>query len=158
MTDVVDPAKRSLMMAGIRGKHTKPELTVRGMLHAAGFRFRLHRKDLPGKPDLVLPKYRAVILVHGCFWHAHVGCRLAAVPVSNSEFWQAKLNANRERDRRQLAELRSLGWSVLVVWECATRSATLRSALQPSMARWLTSDAEFDELPPAPSKLDPLFK
>lgn len=151
MTDVVDPTKRSQMMSGIRGRHTKPELVVRRMLHAAGFRYRLHRRDLPGTPDLVLPKHRAAIMVHGCFWHVHEGCRFATTPASNSEFWREKLARNRERDRRQLDALHSLGWRVLVVWECSTRTGELREHLQLELIRWLNSNEEFGELPATPT-------
>lgn len=106
------------MMAAIRGKNTKPEIIVRRFLHRLGFRFQLHRRDLPGRPDIVLPKYRTVVEVRGCFWHRHEGCRFAYMPKSNREFWEAKLNGNRERDRRNLRELASLGWRVIEVWEC----------------------------------------
>ena len=118
MVDVVDKKTRSRMMSGIRGKNTKPELQVRKSLHARGFRFRLHAKELPGKPDLVLPKHRAVIFVHGCFWHRHQGCRFAVVPKSNSEFWARKLDSNRERDLLHGQQLSSLGWRVFTIWEC----------------------------------------
>lgn len=107
-------------MSGIRGKNTKPELVLRKALHAAGFRYRLHAKDLPGKPDLVFPKYKAVIFVHGCFWHGH-DCRYFKVPQTRTEFWLQKIGQNKLRDERQLAELVKQGWRILVVWECATR-------------------------------------
>lgn len=119
--DIVDPATRSRMMSGIRGKNTKPELTIRRLLHAAGFRFRLQRKDLPGKPDLVLPKYHVAILVHGCFWHMHDGCHYFRLPTTRTEFWQNKLGGNRLRDSRSVVLLNEVGWRVLVVWECAVR-------------------------------------
>ncbi len=106
------------MMASIRGKNTKPEIIVRRFLHRLGFRFQLHRRDLPGRPDIVLPKYRTVVEVRGCFWHRHEGCRFAYTPKSNREFWEAKLNGNRERDRRNIRELARLGWRVIEVWEC----------------------------------------
>lgn len=147
VTDIVDSTKRSQMMAGIRGRHTKPELVVRGMLHASGFRYRLHRKDLPGTPDIVLPRYRAVILVHGCFWHMHEGCKFSTIPSSNSEFWHEKLAKNRERDRRQLDALNSLGWRVLVVWECETRSSELRESLQLKLTQWLKGNQQIGEVP-----------
>lgn len=118
MTDIVDPRTRSAMMALIRGKNTKPEIIVRRFLHRLGFRFQLHRRDLPGRPDIVLPKYRTVVEVRGCFWHQHEGCRFAYMPKSNREFWEAKLNGNRERDRRNIRELARLGWRVIEVWEC----------------------------------------
>ena len=105
-------------MASIRGKNTKPEIIVRRFLHRLGFRFRLHRRDLPGRPDIVLPKYRTVVEVRGCFWHRHEGCPFAYMPQSNREFWEAKLNGNRERDQRNLQELTKLGWRAIEVWEC----------------------------------------
>lgn len=119
--DIVDSATRSRMMAGIRSKDTKPEMTVRRYLHARGFRYRLHVRDLPGSPDLVLPKYRVAILIHGCFWHRHSGCRFATTPASNADAWTAKFEANVERDNRKLSALQAAGWHVLVVWECELR-------------------------------------
>lgn len=117
MVDVVDRATRSRMMSGIRGRDTKPELVVRSYLHRAGLRFRLHAK-LPGKPDLVFPKYRTVVFVHGCFWHRHAGCKYATVPATNRAFWQKKFSDNVLRDKKVLGMLRSLGWRVIVAWEC----------------------------------------
>ena len=113
-------AARSRNMAAIKGKNTKPELLVRSWLHRNGFRFRLHRKDLPGKPDIVLPKYRTVIFVHGCFWHSH-GCAKSVVPKIRRAFWTAKLGANRTRDKKMNVSLTKLGWRVVVVWECELR-------------------------------------
>ena len=138
MTDVVDKATRSQMMAGIRGKNTKPERVIRAALHSAGFRYRVHVTDLPGTPDLVFPKYKAVILVHGCFWHRHSGCWWETTPSSNAEFWLAKFEGNVQRDNRNLADLERLGWRVAVVWECALRllSAEL---LADSLREWLAS-------------------
>ena len=109
------------MMAGIRSKDTKPEMTVRRFLHAEGFRYRLHTRDLPGSPDLVLPKYRVAIFVHGCFWHRHPGCRYTTTPASNTERWSQKFKANMERDMRKEAALEASGWRVIVVWECELR-------------------------------------
>lgn len=129
MADVVDPKTRSRMMSGIRGKNTKPELIIRKYLHAAGFRFRLHVADLPGKPDIVLPRYKAIIFVHGCFWHQHEGCRLAATPKSNDAFWKAKLSGNIERDARAVMKLEELGWNVITVWECQVRSGSFTQVL-----------------------------
>ena len=118
MVDIVDSATRSRMMSGIRGKNTAPELATRKYLHSQGFRFRLHVKDLPGKPDIVLPKYRTVIFVHGCFWHQHPGCKAAVMPKSNTKFWAEKLTGNVKRDARNISELVKLGWKCLIVWEC----------------------------------------
>lgn len=120
MTDIVDAATRSRMMSGIRDKNTRPEITVRQALHKAGFRFRLHRKDLPGKPDIVLPKYHTVIFVHGCFWHGH-DCRYFKVPKTRTDFWMGKIKSNIDRDKRHVAALKSLGWHVMTVWECEIR-------------------------------------
>lgn len=120
--DIVDPETRSRMMSGIRGKDTRPEMMVRKGLHRLGFRFRLHNRNLPGKPDLVLPKRAAVVFVHGCYWHRHQGCRYATTPSTRPEFWQAKFQGNVERDRRNQRELMKAGWRVFIVWECALRS------------------------------------
>jgi DNA mismatch endonuclease, patch repair protein len=117
----IDP-KRSAQMAAIRSVNTRPELAVRKALHARGFRFRLHRRDLPGKPDIVLPKYKAAIFVHGCFWHQHPGCKLASWPKSRPEYWAPKLTRNVERDAVAAVALEARGWRVLVIWECDTRS------------------------------------
>ncbi len=105
-------------MAGIRGRDTQPELAVRRFLHARGFRYRLHDRRLPGRPDIVLPRYRVALFVHGCFWHRHAGCRLAATPSTNAAFWLAKLEGNVSRDARVHQELRQLSWRAVVVWEC----------------------------------------
>lgn len=105
-------------MSRVRSKDTKPELAVRRIVFGMGFRYRLHRRDLPGKPDLAFPGRRKVIFVHGCFWHGHEDCRLAKVPKSNSEFWAAKFISNRERDRRNIELLHALGWTALVIWQC----------------------------------------
>jgi DNA mismatch endonuclease (patch repair protein) len=148
--DVVDVATRSRMMSGIRGKNTRPEIAVRGLLHAEGFRFRLHRKDLPGNPDIVLSRYRTVILVHGCFWHSHSGCRLAKLPASNAEFWSQKLENNHARDLRKTDELLASGWRVLVVWECATRLRELRATLQAELSEWILGDFGTGEIPRVP--------
>jgi DNA mismatch endonuclease (patch repair protein) len=118
MADVVDKATRSRMMSGIHAKNTKPELLVRKALHARGFRFRLHVNKLPGKPDLVFPKHRAVVFVHGCFWHRHQYCKFATVPKNNADFWAKKLDANRRRDLLHGQQLRALGWRALTIWEC----------------------------------------
>jgi DNA mismatch endonuclease (patch repair protein) len=120
MADVVSSKKRSQMMAGVKAKNTKPEILVRQALHARGFRFRLHRNDLPGKPDLFLPKYRTAIFVHGCFWHGH-DCSYFKLPKTNSEFWREKIATNQRRDEIAQLRLRDLGILPLVVWECETR-------------------------------------
>lgn len=134
MTDIVDPQTRSAMMAGIRGKDTKPEMIVRRFLHRSGFRYSLHRRDLPGRPDIVLTRYRTVVEVRGCFWHRHEGCPFAYMPESNREFWELKLNGNRDRDRRNLLKLRELGWRVIEFWECELADDVVLQEL-PSMIR-----------------------
>ena len=121
MTDIVDSRRRSELMAAIRTRDTAPELAVRRAAHRMGLRFRLHRNDLPGRPDLVFPRHRLVVFVHGCFWHRHDGCRHASTPKSRIAFWTEKFAANVARDARQEAALRALGWRVLVIWECETR-------------------------------------
>ena len=123
MADVVDSKTRSLMMSGIRSKNTKPELLIRKGLHARGFRFRLHDKLLPGKPDLVLPKYSAVIFVHGCFWHRH-DCHLFKWPKTRRDFWHKKLLRNQEKDVESYASLKKDGWYILTIWECALKGRT----------------------------------
>ena len=130
MTDIVDARRRSEMMGAIRGRDTAPELAVRRCAHRMGLRYRLHRKDLPGRPDLVLPRHRLVVFVHGCFWHRHERCRSASIPRSRTAFWKEKFAANVARDARQQAALKALGWRVLVIWECETRQeAILRRRL-----------------------------
>jgi DNA mismatch endonuclease (patch repair protein) len=139
------------MMSGIRGKNTKPELLVRSLLFKAGYRFRLHRKDLPGKPDIVMPGRRVVIFIHGCFWHRHHACSLARLPKSNAEFWMTKLSGNEQRDQAKYQHLANLGWRVLVVWECATRRQDDIARLAESIVRWVNSEGLFSELPPSKS-------
>ena len=123
MTDIYEPRKRSEIMSRIRGGGTKPEIIVRRIAHRLGFRFRLHRKDLPGRPDMVFPRHRAVIMVHGCFWHRHPGCKHASTPKTRESFWKNKLEDNVARDRRNETALRELGWRVMVIWECETRDS-----------------------------------
>lgn len=125
MPDVFEPEKRSAIMRAVRSANTSPEIMVRRVLHAMGFRFRLHRKDLPGQPDIVLPRYRTVVLVHGCFWHQHPGCQRATRPQSNVEFWDTKLEKNAARDAEKTRALEAAGWRVLVVWQCQTKDRAL---------------------------------
>lgn len=122
MTDIVSPERRSQIMGCVKSKNTAPELVVRRLAHRLGYRFRLHRKDLPGSPDLIFPRHAKAILVHGCFWHGHERCRRGALPKSRIEYWTEKISSNKERDQRKLAELEEAGWEVLVVWECETRN------------------------------------
>jgi len=119
--DRVSKEVRSRNMRRVRGKDTKPELIVRSVLHGLGYRFRLHRADLPGCPDIVLPKYRTVVLVHGCFWHQHPGCRKATIPATRSDFWAGKLGRNVERDGETKLKLKRLGWKIITIWECQTK-------------------------------------
>ena len=122
MSDTLSQTQRSYNMSRIRGKNTKPEILVRKGLHARGFRFRLHNKKLPGSPDIVLPKYGVAIMVNGCFWHGHKGCRYATKPKSNVEFWETKIARNRHRDEVTTAHLEALGWTVITIWECELRT------------------------------------
>lgn len=133
--DAMSPAKRSALMSRIRSKDTKPELVVRSMLHRLGYRFRLHRKDLPGRPDIVLPRHRKIILVQGCFWHGH-SCKLASKPKSNQTYWGGKIATNRSRDARNLELLHNLGWTVLELWECDIRKGT---GLEEKLVQFLRS-------------------
>lgn len=119
----VAPATRRRMQA-VRGQDTDPELRVRRVLHALGYRYRLHRKDLPGTPDIVLPRHRKIILVHGCFWHGHEQCKRAKLPAKNADTWKAKIDGNRARDQKNATALQELGWGVLIVWECEVRDPT----------------------------------
>lgn len=151
VTDIVSTEKRSQMMSGIRGKDTQPEIRVRKALFSAGYRFRLHRGDLPGRPDIVLPARRIAVFVHGCFWHGHEGCRLAKMPATRSGFWQEKFEANRKRDEAALAALVSSGWRVLVIWECFLRSMKSQDVLKAVLADWIESAESHRELS-APDK------
>jgi len=134
--DRIDPLRRSANMARVRGKDTGPEMRVRRIAHRMGLRFRLHRRDLAGTPDLVLAKHRLTVFVHGCFWHRHPGCARASMPLTRPEFWQAKFDGNVERDARQQAELEAQGWRVLVFWECELKAdAAIEAALAEAIAR-----------------------
>ncbi|MBC7912040.1 MAG: DNA mismatch endonuclease Vsr [Pyrinomonadaceae bacterium] len=123
--DVYNAKTRSAVMRAVKSRNTKPEIKVRQLLHRAGYRFRLHRKDLPGKPDIVFPGKRVAIFVHGCFWHQHAGCSYADRPSSNSEYWTKKLNRNVERDKANLAALEKAGWKILILWECEIRNSDI---------------------------------
>ena len=147
MTDIISRHERSALMARIRSRDTAPELTLRRHLHRAGFRFRLHQRNLPGRPDIVLARYRAAIFVHGCFWHGHAGCPLAYVPKTRTEFWREKFEVNQQRDDRQAHLLSLAGWRVLIVWECGLRDSRLRQKTVADVEMWLRSDAKCGEVP-----------
>lgn len=146
MVDIVDTESRSRMMAGIKGKNTKPELALRRALHTRGFRYRLHSKTVHGKPDLVLPKHHAVIFVHGCFWHRHDGCRYSTTPSTRPEFWQAKFDANVARDSSVRTTLLDDGWRVGTVWACALRKPEQVEKAADLSAGWLRSIAAHTEI------------
>ena len=152
MADKLSSTQRQYCMSRIRGKNTKPEILVRKGLHARGFRFRLHNKKLPGSPDIVLPKYRAAIMVNGCFWHGHKGCRYATKPKTNVEFWEAKIARNRHRDEVTNAHLEALGWHVITVWECELRGKSILASRLDALAE------EIREAGAAKSKLKELYK
>lgn len=139
MSVIMTPKQRSERMSRVRDKDTKPEKLVRSILHRLGCRFRLHVKNLPGKPDIVLPRYRKVIFVHGCFWHRHGVCRRLSIPENNPDFWRRKFRDNVRRDKKKLKSLDALGWDVLVIWECETKNHDrLRHALQAFMTKTRT--------------------
>lgn len=147
MVDIVDKATRSRMMAGIGGRNTKPELLVRKSLHSRGLRYALGGAHLPGRPDIVLSKWKVAVFVHGCFWHWH-GCHLSKMPTSNTAFWQTKLEGNRTRDLAAELALLSAGWRVAIIWECATRSAPQLRAedLMSSLYDWITTSSSISHL------------
>lgn len=139
MADIVDTVTRSRMMAGIRGRNTKPEILIRSLLHRQGFRFRLHARSLPGRPDIVLQRYGAVIFVNGCFWHGH-DCSFFKWPKTRPEFWRKKIRRNRVLDRRAMRELLASGWRVAIVWECAIRGANMNMDVTGyDLEKWLRS-------------------
>lgn len=133
------------MMAGIKGRNTRPELALRSGLHRAGFRFRLHVRELPGRPDVVLPRWRAAVFVHGCFWHRHEGCRYATTPATRPDFWAAKFARNVDRDASDTAALRDAGWRVATVWECSLRKGSLDATIV-KLADWLRTGGPTLEL------------
>lgn len=150
MIDIVDKLTRSRIMANIKSRNTRPELLVRRFLHAAGFRYRLHRKDLPGHPDIVMAKYNLVIFVNGCFWHRHESCFYATSPSTNEEKWKNKLEGNRIRDIRQKKELLDRGWRVLTIWECGLKHS---HADMTAIINIICSDARFSEWPSVPPRI-----
>ena len=142
MADKLDTQQRHHCMSRIRGKDTKPELLVRKGLHARGFRFRLQDRNLPGRPDIVLPKYGVAIMINGCFWHGHGGCRYATKPKSNIEFWETKIARNKHRDEVTSAHLEALGWTVIIVWECELRGKEKAEARIQTLAEEIRSAGE----------------
>lgn len=147
MTDRISKERRSRNMARIKGRDTTPELHVRSSLHVRGFRFRLQVRELPGRPDVVLPRYRMAVFVHGCFWHRHPGCRLAVMPTTNRDFWMKKFRDNRLRDRRSINALRAAGWRVHVVWECEIDGGESHRELLRALTRLRTNLALRDHNP-----------
>ncbi|MFK3797916.1 very short patch repair endonuclease [Pseudomonas sp. NPDC088444] len=146
MVDIVDMATRSRMMSGIKGKNTSPEVLIRKALHARGFRFRIHVSDLPGKPDLVLAKYRALIFVHGCFWHGH-NCKYFKMPQTRAEFWTEKISKNQTRDERNVSKLLVDGWRILIIWECAVRDMKKKNTnLIEKVIEWLLHGSIYYEI------------
>jgi DNA mismatch endonuclease, patch repair protein len=135
MADVHDKATRSYNMSRIKGKDTKPEMLVRKFLHAHGYRYRLHVKNLPGKPDIVLPKYKTVIFVNGCFWHGHEGCKYYVVPKTKTEWWLNKINGNISNDHKAEQALKQLGWNIITLWECELKPATIVVSLNTLLQR-----------------------
>jgi DNA mismatch endonuclease (patch repair protein) len=146
MADVVSPAKRSQMMSGIKGKNSAPEMRVRKALFAMGHRYRLHRRDLPGTPGIAMPGRKIAIFVHGCFWHAHRGCKYAKTPSTRTEFWTAKLQGNVDRDRRAADKLAEMGWRVLTIWECSTRHPEAAAGLPEALRAWIDTGGAVGEI------------
>jgi DNA mismatch endonuclease (patch repair protein) len=133
--DIYSRRKRSEIMSKVGATDTAPEFIVRRTLHQLGYRFRLHRKDLPGRPDIVLPRHRAVVFVHGCFWHHHAGCPRSKLPATNAKFWENKILHNVKRDRQAVTKLRRSGWQVIVVWECETKTAKFAERFNKALQR-----------------------
>jgi len=147
VADTVDSSTRSRIMAAVKGHNTKPELLIRSLLHKNGFRFRLHVKDLPGKPDIVLPRYRSVIFVHGCFWHGHQNCQFFRMPTTHTEFWQAKILRNQSNDSKVVKLLLASNWRVCIVWECSIRGAKKDpEKVVSTIADWLSGSEPFLEI------------
>ena len=135
MADVHNKATRSYNMSRIKGKNTKPEMLVRKFLHANGYRYKLHDKKLPGKPDIVLPKYRTVVFVHGCFWHGHNNCKYFVVPKTNTQWWIDKINGNKANDEKAIKVLKKDGWKIITVWECELKPAKVEKTLATLLKR-----------------------
>ncbi len=147
MTDILSPEQRSRVMSKIHDKNTKIERMVRSQLHRKGFRFRLHLKLLPGQPDIVLPKYRAVIFVHGCFWHGHHGCKASSLPSTRAEFWRKKIAETRKRDKDKNRELEGLGWRIAIIWQCSLKNKISFANTIDNLADWIPSERKWFEAP-----------
>ncbi|EHU2142882.1 MULTISPECIES: very short patch repair endonuclease [Acinetobacter] len=147
MVDIVDSTTRSIMMSKIRSKNTKPELLIRSLLHRRGFRFRVHVKDLPGKPDIVLAKYKAVIFINGCFWHGHQGCSLFKLPGTRSDFWEQKIARNQINDNKAIVALLEKNWRIAIIWECSIRGKNRNpEQVITLIANWLQGSEVFLEV------------
>lgn len=146
MADIKSKKDRSINMSKIRSRNTKPEIFVRSMLHRMGYRFRLNRKDIFGHPDIVLPKRRIAIFVHGCFWHGHQNCPKSKLPSTNTEFWASKISGNIERDRLVKNALIELGWRVLVIWQCSMKNKEKQAELSSKIKKWVDGDEVFGEI------------
>ena len=159
MTDTMTPEQRHRCMAAIKGKDTKPEMIVRRYLHALGFRYGLHNRKLPGSPDLIFRSFKTVVFIHGCFWHGHAGCKYYRLPKSNVEFWQQKIERNRQRDKETRAKLIEKGWNVITVWECDLRDKTCRELTLSSLANKLNDlkrkSSGYEEFEPLPIAAEP---
>ena len=156
MADILSKKQRSVAMSKVRCADTKPEWILRCGLHRLGFRYRLRNRHLPGRPDLAFPKYRAVVFVHGCYWHRHENCKLASMPKQNNEFWIKKFNATLRRDGIVYFKLKQLGWRVSVIWECATRDKVFLPEHIKTLVAWLKSECEYIEIPEFFSEADRL--
>lgn len=147
MTDIVDRATRSLMMARIKSKNTKPELLIRSLLHKKGFRFRIHANKLPGRPDIIFPKFKAIIFINGCFWHGHKNCPLFRLPKTRVEFWENKIHRNQKNDEKNIKTLLNSNWRVAIVWECSIRGKNKDPAyVINKLTDWITSSNTFLEI------------
>lgn len=147
MADIFDTKKRSDIMSKVKSSNTKPELIVRRYLHSKGIRYSLHKKSLPGKPDIFSKKYNAAIFVNGCFWHGHKNCKLSKLPKSNADFWVNKINRNKKRDSINYTKICNSNYRVLIVWSCSFRNLLTRKAILKEIMSWLTSGGDYNELP-----------
>lgn len=147
MADINSKKERSFNMSRVCSTETKPEQELRSLLHKAGFRFRKNLKNLPGKPDIVLPKYKAIVFVHGCFWHGHTGCKKAKLPTTRTEFWTNKIADNITRDQKNIELLQQQGWRIAIIWECYLKNKLIRDQTSKNIVAWLRSNSLFLEIP-----------